>query len=248
MLQCVAVCCSLLQCVAASVDVSVATRDVYTATHCNTLHHAASHCNTLQHSATLCNTLQYTAKHRNTPQHTATPCNTLQHTATHRITPQHTTTHRNTLQYVRAAIRDMRPHSQQHPSRTLHLSAGRGRLGRKGKGGGGADAGPEAGASHGVSLGVSLGVSPESRSLNESASEPPMLGNLSRDAVLGHCNTLQPTATQFSSLQSLDAVLGHSLYASVGSIESLKAPSLTVCASLSPLSLSCMHVCGAACK
>jgi len=231
-LQCVAVCCSSLQCVAASVDVSVATRDAYTATHCNTLQHTTTHCNTLQHSATLCNTLQHTATHRNTLQHTATPRNT----------PQHTATHRNTLQHVSAAIRDMRPHSQQHPSRTLHLSAGRGRLGRKA--GGGADAGPEAGASHGVSL----GVSPESRSLNESASEPPMLGNLSRDAVLGHCNTLQPTATQFSSLQSLDAVLGHSLYASVGSIESLKAPPLTVCASLSPLSLSCMHVCGAACK
>ena len=37
---------------------------VYSATHCNTLHHTATHCNSLQQNATRCNTRQHTATHR----------------------------------------------------------------------------------------------------------------------------------------------------------------------------------------
>ena len=47
----------------------------------------------IQHTATHCNTLRHTATHCNTLQHTATHCNTLQRTATHCNTLQHTATH-----------------------------------------------------------------------------------------------------------------------------------------------------------
>jgi len=88
-LQCVAVCCSVLQCVCCSV--------LQSATLCNTLQHSATLCNTLQHTATrmprivvapCCSVLQcvccsvlQSATLCNTLQHTATHCNTLQHTA-----------------------------------------------------------------------------------------------------------------------------------------------------------------------
>ena len=88
-LQCFAVCCSVLQYALQRVAV---TRTSYAQMKCTTRHrygdlisqHTATHCNTLQHTATHCNTLQHTAKHCNTLQHPATQCcNTLQHTATH---------------------------------------------------------------------------------------------------------------------------------------------------------------------
>jgi len=59
-LQCVVVCCSVLQHVAASLPTNQATTQVSMLKHC-------------QHTATRCNTLQHTAN-------TATHCNTLQHT------------------------------------------------------------------------------------------------------------------------------------------------------------------------
>jgi len=58
-----------------------------------------SRCNTLQHTATHCSTLQHAATHCNTLQHTATPCNALPHTATHCNALQHTATHCNALQH-----------------------------------------------------------------------------------------------------------------------------------------------------
>ena len=70
MYTCVAVCCSVLQCIHLSRK--------YTATHCNTLQHTATHCDTLQHNAAHCSTLQHTVAHYNTLQHTATHCNTSQ--------------------------------------------------------------------------------------------------------------------------------------------------------------------------
>ena len=92
-LQCVVVCCSVLQYVAAVSFIHFATcvgpfsllQD--TATHCNTLQHTATHCNTLQHNIkdiAACDVpfwlLRHTATHCNTLQHTATYCNGLHHT------------------------------------------------------------------------------------------------------------------------------------------------------------------------
>ena len=65
-LQYVAVCCSVLQCIYTHRSISrqhskhrIVLRDtyvcIYTATRCNTLQHTATHCNTLQHAATQCN-------------------------------------------------------------------------------------------------------------------------------------------------------------------------------------------------
>jgi len=91
---CVAVCCSLLQCVAVYRTIfwyvchgslvcvpatNGATVIVHTAIHCDTLQHTATHivnthCSTPQHI------LQHTATHCNTLQHTSTHCNTLLHT------------------------------------------------------------------------------------------------------------------------------------------------------------------------
>jgi len=47
----------------AAADTSCGKLKLYTATHCNTLHHTAKHCNTPQCNATHCNTLQHTATH-----------------------------------------------------------------------------------------------------------------------------------------------------------------------------------------
>jgi len=83
-LQCVAVCCSVLQALRCTSNQSSEPCEMaqyshpqHTATHCNPLQHTAVHCNTLQYTATHCSTLQHTATHCNTLQHTATHCNTL---------------------------------------------------------------------------------------------------------------------------------------------------------------------------
>jgi len=72
-LQCIAVCCSMLlyvpvcfsvlQCVAVRCSAAL----LSLTTHCNTLQHSATRCNTQQHTATRCNTLQHTATHCNKP-------------------------------------------------------------------------------------------------------------------------------------------------------------------------------------
>ena len=67
-LQCVAVCCSVLQ---TSGMPHFQKRP---------MHNINSD---LQHSATVCKRLQHTATHCNTQQHAATRCNTLHYTATH---------------------------------------------------------------------------------------------------------------------------------------------------------------------
>jgi len=127
-MQYVAVCCSVLQCVQPNTHttthcstlqrkVSVMAVNVWslglifavklqpTATHFNTLQHPATPCNTLQHTASHCNELQSTAAHDICQEiEEATHCNTLQHTATHCNTLQHTATHTathcNTLQHT----------------------------------------------------------------------------------------------------------------------------------------------------
>ena len=73
MLHCVAVCCSVLQCVVSSLlelmlkkvspEVLQHTAAHYTTLHRNTLHYTATHYTTLQHTATHCNTLHYAATH-----------------------------------------------------------------------------------------------------------------------------------------------------------------------------------------
>ena len=68
MLQSVAVCCSVLQC--------VETLQQKTYLWAFETHHTATHCNTLQHTATHCNTLRHTL------QHTSSRCNKLHHAAT----------------------------------------------------------------------------------------------------------------------------------------------------------------------
>ena len=125
--QRVAVCCSVLQCVAIhSTPITLqhtATHSDTLQQHCNTLccsvtgnvvqvaskpeytlqlcilQHNATHCNTLQHTATQCVTLQHTSTHCNTLQHTATHCNTMQHTATQCNTVQHSATQCITVQH-----------------------------------------------------------------------------------------------------------------------------------------------------
>ena len=93
-LQCVVVCCNVLQCLQAQHDLPVEDRRSI-ATRRSTLQHCATRCNTLHHSAAQCNTLQHTASRKRrqhlstldtdlkTLQHAATRCNTLHQTATH---------------------------------------------------------------------------------------------------------------------------------------------------------------------
>jgi len=107
-----AVCCSVLQCVAACCIEQLddnfkpfysAAIPQHTATHCSTLKHAATHCNTLQHTPTHSNTLQRTSSwmtisttvlfrplsvthqplHMYVETHTQTQCHTHTHTHTH---------------------------------------------------------------------------------------------------------------------------------------------------------------------
>jgi len=113
-LQCVAVCCSVLQCVAADfreclviwifenaiskiLFIIIVFRVCCSVLQCVAADFqeclvivfwecTAAHCNI----TTRCNTLQHTATHCNTLQHTATHCTTLQHTATHCNIRQHT--------------------------------------------------------------------------------------------------------------------------------------------------------------
>jgi len=112
-LMCVAVCCSVLQCVQEARYIYVPPGVLLcVAVRCSVLTESALQCgavccsmlqcvavfevlflgpltydirNTLQHTATHCNTLQHTATHCNTLQHTATHCNTLHHTTSHYI-------------------------------------------------------------------------------------------------------------------------------------------------------------------
>jgi len=144
-LQCVAVCCSVLQCVAVRGRVYVGYSTIsslnmlfkqhiqgqHTATHCNTLQHTTE-CNTLQHTATHCNTLQPTATHCNmlfkqhiqgahcgVPYiHSATHCNTLPHTATHCNTLLNAR-HYNTLQHT-ATHCDTLQHTATHCNTLQH--------------------------------------------------------------------------------------------------------------------------------
>ena len=120
-LQCVAVRCSVLQCVSIS-DLFCSVFQYLTFFGVllvpNTLHHiAATHCITLQHTATHCNTLQYTATHRcNTRHHTVTHCNTqLQLTATHCNILQHT----HVVNYVAGGDRSNLCRFLQHLCRCL---------------------------------------------------------------------------------------------------------------------------------
>jgi len=120
LLRSVAVCCSVLQCVAGSCSVlqqnsSVTKKSIAHAVSVpNDTQHVAKHCNTrkalgipLQHTATHCNSLQHTATHCNTGKALGNSNdNTLQNTATPEKlwafrcnTLQHTATHCNTLQY-----------------------------------------------------------------------------------------------------------------------------------------------------
>jgi len=92
-LQCVAVCCSVLQYVEGSRSVMQCVavycsvlKLVYTT--CvntkNALHNVDRALCVLQYMLQCCNSFAHcTATHLNTLQHTATHCNTLQHTATH---------------------------------------------------------------------------------------------------------------------------------------------------------------------
>ena len=107
MVQCVAVCLSVLQCVAlTSLEslhdypyipaVKANLVDRHTATYCNTLQHTATHCNILQHLATPCNTQQHPATHYNKLQHTATHCKG----ANQKSSSPHTATHCNSLQHT----------------------------------------------------------------------------------------------------------------------------------------------------
>ena len=120
-LQCAAVCCSVLLCVAESCTVLAVCCDVL-AVCCSVLQCVAVYCSVLQCVAVCCSVLQSVAQfgHRHGPhtmpdsvflcawwvatQHTATHCNTLQHTATHCNTLQHIATHCNTLQFATLGI------------------------------------------------------------------------------------------------------------------------------------------------
>ena len=107
MLRCVAVCCSVLQCVVLCIFPHLA--DNFEFTHCNTLQHtatrlqhtgqkpSATHCNRLQrrgvgdsargHGVASVMRSQHTATHCSTLQHSDVLCNTLQCTATQYNTP-----------------------------------------------------------------------------------------------------------------------------------------------------------------
>ena len=91
-MQCIAVCCSVLQCVAVSCkphtlhfkpwmlnlfELLFSCRCAWYMYVMIDLQHTATHCNTLQHVICVCN--DWSATHCNTLQHTATHCNTLQH-------------------------------------------------------------------------------------------------------------------------------------------------------------------------
>ena len=120
-LQCVAVCCSVLQGGDAvrrdiCVYIYMCICDIYTYTHImqicayvyiyytsvKTLHGCSELCCSVLQSVAVCcselRTLRISTQ-RNTLQHTATHCNTLQHTATHCNTLQHTAPHGNTVQH-----------------------------------------------------------------------------------------------------------------------------------------------------
>jgi len=130
-LQCVAVCCSVLQCVAAchvypyevccsvlqcvAVCCSVSYISEYMTTYAivglnlfDMKHSSSACCNTLQHAATHCPTLQHTATHCNTPQPTGeTRHNHRPSSSAHCNMLQHAATHCPTLQHTSADRRNV---------------------------------------------------------------------------------------------------------------------------------------------
>jgi len=97
-LQRVAACCTVSQCVAVILrcdSVSISGRK-HLGGHAT--RHDDSTLEYLLHITERYKTLQDTTTHYNTLQHTATYCNILQHTATHCNPQQHTATHCNALQ------------------------------------------------------------------------------------------------------------------------------------------------------
>ena len=108
--QCGAVCCSVLQCVVVIwLTANCTWHDfmvkVHTAAHCNTGIVAlqpigdATHRTTQHNTATQCNTLQYHATRCNKLQQRRVVAPALSGDATHRTTQHNTATHCNTLQY-----------------------------------------------------------------------------------------------------------------------------------------------------
>ena len=142
-LQRVAVCCSVLQCVAVRCSNGTAPHiigpcHVYihlalqcvaaccsdsTVPYCTTLHHIASHCNTLRHTAAHCYTLHHSVPHCSTLQHTATHCNTPGSLPLIRIMTalQHTTTHSIILQHTAAHCSTLQ-HSVAHCNTLQHTA------------------------------------------------------------------------------------------------------------------------------
>ena len=138
----IAVCCSVLQCVAvwyrvhlviaadgAQRRANFGKNQVYSVPHCNTLQHTATHCNKrlslLVRSAgpTLVGNkcaLYHSATHCNTLQHTAAHCSRLQQTAAHCNTLQHTAAHCSTLQHTTAHCSTLQ-HTATYCN-TLHVS------------------------------------------------------------------------------------------------------------------------------
>jgi len=96
-LQCVAVCCSVLHSLTFC-PLTPWTRNAIRMSGVNESHptgHLTQHCNTLQHAVSHCISLQHTATNYNTPKHAARHCHTPQHAATHCYTLQHAETHMN---------------------------------------------------------------------------------------------------------------------------------------------------------
>ena len=119
MLQCITVCCCVLQRVAPCnllpwsvnlvrcLGVVVCQSELQHAAACFSVSqcvllypHREAHYNTLQYATTRCNALQHAAARYNTLQRATTHCSTLQHAATHYITLQHATTRCNALQHA----------------------------------------------------------------------------------------------------------------------------------------------------
>jgi len=98
-LQSVAVCCSVLQCVAVCL-VSSATFSRRPTRHSTT--HAFIKASTMQHTSTHCKTPTF-VNPNNAPIHTNPPCNTVQHAAIHSNSLQLTATHCNTAPHKRLA-------------------------------------------------------------------------------------------------------------------------------------------------
>ena len=123
-LQCVSVCCSVLQCVFSVFAVCL--QCVVVCCSANVEHRGhwkwkilVQTDSTLQHAATHCNTLQYTATHCNTLQHTATHCNTLQNNKDRRSSKELQVGHScsNSLKIIRITLSAPPPASTHTPNR-----------------------------------------------------------------------------------------------------------------------------------